>query len=274
MLDTVCYRFEEVATGKSRGVFDKHVDMVYLLTLEGSDRTENAIERVGAISSRLTVQYNKGYNCAHKNLSIKKSHADLSHALGNIFRHAARNKYTNILVLEDDFVFDSDYYTRDDVNEIGRFISEGDFQTYNIGGLPVLSFPISQYHRRGVCCPTSHGVIYNKSYFLFYHSIMKAYDYDIHCDDVHSFNMDIKHYVYYKPICFQTFPPTENRRNWPSTNVIPALVDALGLDKSYENFQPVCMLLTTGSDLIVLFMLFVMTRHVIRGSQQVPLIRN
>jgi hypothetical protein len=124
MLDTVCYRFEEVDTGKLRGVFDKYVEMVYLLTLEGSDRTENAIKRVGAISSRLTVQYNKGCNCAHKNMSIKKSHADLSHALGNIFRHAVKKKYTNILVLEDDFVFDSDYYTREDVNEIGRFISE------------------------------------------------------------------------------------------------------------------------------------------------------
>lgn len=261
MLDTVCYTFEDVDTGTKRGVFDKHVDMVYLITLEGSDRTRNAIERVGAISSRLTVQYNKGYNCTHKNLSVKKSHADLSHAVGNIFRHAAKKKYTNILVLEDDFVFDSDYYTREDVDEIGRFISEGDFHTYNIGAMPVLSFPISLYHRRGIVCPTAHGVIYNKSYFSFYHATMKLHDYDMHCDDVHPFNMDIRSYVYYKPICFQTFPVTENQGNWKYFQEFCVWsIQLVGLDKSYENFQPVCYLLTTISDLIILFIVFVIIR--------------
>jgi hypothetical protein len=257
MTDTTCYTFERLHA-EYIGQFDKYVDMVYLMTLEGSSRTEDAITRMisSKVSSKMTVQYNKGYRCEHKNLTIKASYTDITHALGNIFKHAKRERYKNILVLEDDFIFDSNYYTRGDVDEIGRFVTTNDFQIYNIGSMPILSYPVSWYHRGTLMAPPAHSVIYNESYFPIYHAIVKDKDYNIHCDSVPDLRMDINSYTYYKPICFQTFPVTENQGQWTASSYVTPLVSIVGLDTSYENYQVISTIIAYLNDILIIFILY------------------
>lgn len=266
MTDTVCYRFDLMNLSEE-GVFDRYVDMVYLLTLEGSPRTEVAIERVkeSGITSRLTVQYNKGYKCSHKKLPERVSYADITHALGNIFRHAKSHRYKNILVLEDDFIFDPEYYTRDDLEEIGQFVANNEIQIYNLGAMPLISFPVlpSGKHRRTLVAPPAHSVIYNETYFPHFHMEAKSADNLVHCDSIPDFRFDLKSYAYHKAVCFQIFPLTENQQHWFMSGLCTYLIGLAGIDKSHKNYQFYSILLTYISDIITLILIWFIIRYII-----------
>ena len=87
------------------GLFNKYIDMVYVLTLENSTRINSYIKELNKykLLSNVTIQVNKGYKNCIKNIYKQTSIYDLNDAFYHCFKHANNRNYKNIMILEDDF---------------------------------------------------------------------------------------------------------------------------------------------------------------------------
>ena len=68
------------------------------------------------------IVVNKGYKKCAKNLVKQQSNYDLMDANLNIMNHVLKNNYENILILEDDFIFNDVLIESKILNEIKDFL--------------------------------------------------------------------------------------------------------------------------------------------------------
>ena len=88
---------------------------------------------------------------------------------------------------------------------------------YYLGNVPAIIFPYSWNHYRATCVMGSHAVIYSESYrnALLRVPQEKIKDWDV-------FQLTFKphlRFMYYKPLCYQLFPITENSEGWGNENI-------------------------------------------------------
>jgi hypothetical protein len=224
------YRYESILS--QNGLFDNYIDTVYILTMENSSRKDSYMEQIKKYNphSHIIIQYNKGFKNTHKQLYKQNTVHDLNDAYYHVFLHAKNHKYTNILVLEDDFFFDN--ITNDDVHEIGIFINNNDYHIYNLGCGFNISFPHTIKHHISFISSCSHSIIYNIKYIEFY---IKIYNkgFEEMCDNIWN-RFDILKFKYYKPVCFQIFPVTENIKNSPLSKFVMWFINAVNLHKTHK----------------------------------------
>ena len=101
-----CYRFEKIIFND--GLLSDEVNATYILHLENNGRYESIMEQLTEYhpTNIVYICYNKGYANCEKAKYIDASALDLVDANLHIFKHAKDHNYDNILVLEDDFIFD------------------------------------------------------------------------------------------------------------------------------------------------------------------------
>ena len=205
-----CYNFIKLTF--ENGLFDKWIDMCYLLTMENSNRCEMYTYQLNKYKpfSTIIIQVNKGYKVCKKNLYKQSTIQDLNESYLNVFQHARANNYNNIMILEDDFFFES--IDIDIVNSIGKFINNNYYHIYNLGSLAHISIPSFDSHHRSLVLTTAHCVIYSSYYIDYY--IDNYLDAMKSNPDLYWNKINIIKYKYYKPLCFQTFPTGENQNNW------------------------------------------------------------
>ena len=104
-----CYRIEEVQEGEP---LFQHIDATYVLHLENNGRIDRIKKELRQYypSKNTFVLFNKGYRKCPKNLPAPETRFDIVDANLYIFRDAKEKGFKNILVLEDDFFFDSKIY--------------------------------------------------------------------------------------------------------------------------------------------------------------------
>lgn len=204
-----CYKM--IILNYNHGYFDKFICMCYVLTLE-SNIKKNYMKELSKFTpfSKVTIQENKGFKKCKKNLWRDTTIQDLNDAYLNVFKHAQLNRFKNILILEDDFFFDN--LTQEIADDIGNFITNNKFDVYNLGPSFHHSIPSSANHHRSLFYVASHGVIYSSHYIKYYIDTYKIAQ-KVHFDQYPN-KLSIIKYKYYKPICFQLFPETENQKNW------------------------------------------------------------
>ena len=218
-----CYSFIKLSF--ENGLFDKWIDMCYLLTMENSNRCEMYTYQLNKYKpfSTIIIQVNKGYKVCKKNLHKQISIQDINESYLNVFQHAKANNYNNIMILEDDFMFDNTI-NQNIADNIGKFINNNNYHIYNFGPIIHISSPsfdknISSVHHRSIIQGTAHCVIYS-SYYIDHYIDNYKYMNDRGVDEVWN-NIKIIKYKYYKPLCYQIFSQTENQTNWASnSNVI------------------------------------------------------
>jgi len=230
------YRFEIIE--RKNGMFDKYIDMVYILTLEDSPRRNNYMTQIEKfnIHKTITIQHNKGFKNCKKKLSKQNTVNDLNDAYYHVFLNALQNNYKNIIVFEDDFFFD-DTINQYIVDDIGQFITNNPYHLYNLGttfsiSIPNLSVSLSSSlcHLRSYFSLVSHSVIYNRDYVYYY---IKQYEKGFkQSNDVLWLNLSIIKYIYYKPLCFQLFERTENSKNWIFSEQVFKMIYFFKLDKN------------------------------------------
>jgi hypothetical protein len=188
--------------------------------------------------------FNKGYKKCEKDKYIDKPPLDLIDAFFNIFNDAKIKKYENILILEDDFIFNEKINDKK-LNipyHIDNFldIKKNEEFTYFIGCVPYLqsNFLNLNYHNTLYLSGGTHSCIYPKK---FINNILNK-DKDLIVDwDVY-LNLNYKRYVYYMPLCYQLFTETENSKYWSRGNFILKYIVSfqfyiykiLGLDRKVE----------------------------------------
>ena len=118
MQNSQCYIFEK--RQYSNGFLDSFVDATYILTMENSKRKDDYENQLKEFIPTKTIYivHNKGYKKCDKILYKNTPNYDLIDANLNAMNHSLKNNYNNILILEDDFIFNKEIKNNKIINEI------------------------------------------------------------------------------------------------------------------------------------------------------------
>jgi hypothetical protein len=241
-----CYTFKSIKFND--GIFNKTVDATYVIHLKGNGRYENIINQLNEYrpTNEVYILLNDGYKKCDKTKNIIYPADDLIDAFFQIFIHASKKNYDNILILEDDFIFTNKIKNKIHVENINNFLrrKRGEDFIYYIGCLPWLLVPTfydtNTYFN--LCSSGTHSVIYSKkNRELCMKGYLNAIDNTRDWDLLHNLYSKNR-YVYYTPLCYQVFGDTENSKYWGSFNKIfvilsfflKKILKLLDLDKKIE----------------------------------------
>lgn len=232
-----CIRLEKKIFKKA--MFQSSVDATYIIHLEGNGRLPSIEEQLDNYhpTNLVYIVFNKGYKNCQKNLPYQLPAFDLVDTFLYIFQHANENGFKNILVLEDDFIFSPEIREDNHLNNINSFLikKQNDTMMYFLGCLLWLQLPYNSHTSINLLSSGTHAVIYSfkaREYIL-KKKIIPVFDWDIY----NNFFIGIRRYVYYKPLCFQLFPETDNSQKWPSLfefNPIKLYIKYNSLDVEFE----------------------------------------
>jgi hypothetical protein len=209
-----CYRFEKQLLSGNL-LFDKSVCATYIIHLEDNGRLNAVKEQLKEYQPTkiVYIAYNKGYKKCNKNPKIDQPAYDLIDAYLQIFKHAEKEKYQNILILEDDFFFNvkiKDAIHQDNINTFLNSHKDTRF-IYRLGCTPLLQIPYNYYNYITIA-GGAHSTVYSKNFRDYV--LQNVQQLDIRDWDIF-LNMNFLHqYCYYIPICYQLFPKTENSMLW------------------------------------------------------------
>jgi hypothetical protein len=211
-----CY---EIKTLKfDDGLFDNCISATYVIHLSENGREQQIYSNLSDIHpSRLVhIVYNKGFRKCFKGDHVKDTVSDLTSTYLWIFRDAIKKDYNNILILEDDFIFDDKIRNPKHIHSIQDFINKNANNEfcYLLGCLPFLMTPHNNHCN--VVCGGMHSVIYSNPLIKRFSMLQPT---DIGDWDVF-LQLNTTKIAYYTPLCYQLFPYTENMSNWGGDSII------------------------------------------------------
>lgn len=232
------YKFKQL--NFTNGLFDKSTDMCYLITMLNTKRKDHFLNQLHSFKphSKVNILINPGYKKVKKNMLKQSSNFDLLDAVFQIFYDAHTKNYQNIICFEDDFFFDETKFSMQDIDNINNYIIKHNPHIYNLGPMPHISHPDTRDYKHLISIHqgTGHGVIYSKYYRdKFMDAYVNNKITDGHCDGQFYNKIQFKKVCYYKPICFQTWPSTENKKTW-SIPLLNEIISMLKLDKSNVHY--------------------------------------
>lgn len=260
-----CYKF--VKRQYEKGLFDMSVDATYIITMVNSKRINSVNEQLQKYkpSKNLYIVENQGFKNCKKILPEQKSSYDLIDCFLQIFKHAEKENYNNILILEDDFIFSNDLKSHvKNVNEYIKNLKDSSF-IYFLGCLPWLKInSFFSRHSQLLASTGCQSCIYSKKARenILNDNVYSMIDWDLY---LNLKILNITRYVYDKPLCYQTFPETENQKNWPNPFGICTLfiifLKFLGVT---ENIEPGTSFVYFMSNftLSILFLIFTFITYV------------
>ena len=229
-----CYKF--IPLKYTNNILFEAVDATFIIHLENNGRLERVMQQLETFhpTRQVYILFNKGYKKCKKADYIKIPPHDLVDAFLTCLREAERQKLGNVLILEDDFFFadDTSSYSKD----VDTFLKEHKDESfvYYLGIIPYIQYPYDFTSYRNVISSGSHANIYSP---IFRKEILGAKQQDIEDWDIY-LNFHATKYSYWKPLCFQLFPETENSKHWMDTfggaTILKCIFKIFGLDKSVE----------------------------------------
>lgn len=262
-----CYRTKSYTIDK--GNYDGVIECTYVLLMENSKREEQILRQIedAKITSKVTIQYNKGYKKCEKNLRVNKPNYDLENALKNVFKHALNQGYSRIIVLEDDCQFDERIGDPVVVNDLRTFLDRRDPQIYNLGMTLSLISPtdvlLHNKNQRLLYTTCTHAVIYNKTYMenaLTREFMLGHADFEM--------NRVWSKYTYTYPLAYQIFEDTENKKEgWGYIGKIVdiLILKPLKLDTQVQpGFDRLKLAFDYLSVVLFLLLLFYIKRKIVR----------
>ena len=267
-----CYIFKQY--DYPDGLFEKSIDATYIIYLQGSNRISNILRQLQSYhpSKRIYLLMNKGYKECKKNLLENRSPADIIDANITIFKHSQQHNYSNILVLEDDFIFSKDIKDPKHIRNIDSFLLENKHKDfiYQLGSIPILSIPYT-FTTYFTFSWAAHANIYSalaQERFINDYNANKinlktassGLDGYIIMNNIYTHNL----YMYYKPLCYQIFTGTENSSQWVSPGpfkttqmfLINFFLNIFGIDKTP---QPGTSIIYLISKLLFLFLVILVS---------------
>lgn len=223
-----CYEFSEINFNKNDCLFQM-IDATYIIHLRNNGRYDNIIKQLNDYkpSSKLFILFNDGFKKCRKKEFITSSTYDLVDCNLTIFKHAIKHNFQNILILEDDFIFDSEIkkkHVRNRIDDfVKKYIDNNDFSIYYLGCTPILRKHFETHHTKLFISGTAHSVIFSLSFMKsIINKINKKEIVEKEIRDWDSFlyTGNYNRYAYKNPLCFQLFLKTENYDNWKSLFMI------------------------------------------------------
>jgi hypothetical protein len=209
-----CYTYKKILYNNS--LFDiNSINATYIIHLENNKRLNHIYEQLNTyhLSKINYIVFNKGYKNCKKSNYVNNTVYDLVDANLDIFHHAKINNYDNILILEDDFIYNPDIKLTFHIKNISKFLLKKNTEfAYFLGTLPIIMIPYDKYHYFLKSMGT-HSIIFSKKIRekILQVNQEKMIDWDLFI------NIYNKKFTYYKPLCYQLFTNTENSQNWGIT---------------------------------------------------------
>ena len=252
-----CYRFERINYNK--GFMDNSIDATYILHLEGNGRLESIQTQLKKFQPTKIVYilFNKGFKKCKKNLSKQEPPIDLIDAFLQVFKDAKTRNYKNILILEDDFIFNNKIKDPKIINDINIFINEKSNESfmYMLGTLPHFQIPYKSKHYKLFISTGTHACIYSKKLrdkMLEKVKFNEIIDWDIHT------NLNYRRYIYIIPLCYQLFPETENSKYWyEGFGIIYLLRNYMKLLKLESQIEPGYSIFYFSSKILIYILLLI-----------------
>lgn len=259
-----CYNFKKIIYKKD-GIYDKSVDATYIITMENNklrhENIKNQLQKC-KLTKVTYIVFNKGFKKCEKNLIKNKSNYDLIHCNLEIFKNSLQEGYNNILVLEDDFIIENRILENQHRNNINYFCSINKNNMFNLslGSIPLLSLPSNNLFLKNYLSYGMQSMIYSKKYRIHIlkntDKIYKSEDWDVFI------NFKFYNYIYYKPLITQTFPETENQKNWPNyygfKKIGLYIHKKIGLDKHTQPAYDIIYILMNVINIILIVILMLM----------------
>lgn len=160
-----CYRFKKIHLN-GEPIF-KSIDAIYIIHLEGNGRYDSILKKLSNMvpSKNVYILFNKGFKRCKKQDFIDVTNKDIVDSNLNIFYHSNEMNYENILILEDDFIFED--IDRTDSENIDKFMIKNKNKdiSYLIGSLPIILIPtLDLDHWIGFFTVGMHSIICTKKY--------------------------------------------------------------------------------------------------------------
>jgi hypothetical protein len=116
--NTNCYNIKEI--NYESGFFDNCVDATYVIHLENNGRLNHINKQLEQFqpTKKVYIAINKGFKNCNKKLIEQVSYQDLTDAFLQCFKHANERNYNNILILEDDFIFNPEIKDSKNINSL------------------------------------------------------------------------------------------------------------------------------------------------------------
>jgi hypothetical protein len=165
MINSECYEFKEF--NYEDGFLDSFVDATYIITMFNSSRHQHIKEQLKYYqpTKKIIILCNYGYKNCKKKLFQDLSPYDLTDAYFQILYNSKQNNFNNILILEDDFIFDSVIKDKEIINEIKDIFNKkkDEKMFFNLGPMINYFYPnIYGNIYKSIISYTSHANIYNK----------------------------------------------------------------------------------------------------------------
>lgn len=271
--NTHCYTFEEF--NYSKGLLDLSVDATYIIHLKNNGRMNAIQDQLESFQPTSTVYivHNQGFKNCNKRLIEQVSYQDLTDAFLQCFKHADEQEYGNVLILEDDFIFADDIKNPFHLDNVNSFLVEkkDENMIYYLGCIPIIVVPcqinFQQYYSIKSCC--THAIVYSQK-------VRQA-----------KLNLNLKHwdviiengvssrYLYYKPLCYQTFPETENKQSWgekDNQTVVTVknwTIKLLNLDKTPEPGYTILYTFSKVLSIVLLYFVYTVVKFLFFYSRHV-----
>jgi hypothetical protein len=230
-----CYKLIKL---DNKNFLFNNVEATYIIHLKGNGRLPSIINQLQKymLTKEVYILINNGYKKCKKDKYITLPRYDLIDSFLYIMNDAKTKNYNNILILEDDFIFNKDILNKKITNHIDTFLlnNNKNLFLYYIGALPSLQIPTFTQENILIFSGGTHSVIYPKTFINYINKVdkKKIVDWDMYL------NLNFKRYIYYKPLCYQLFPETENSKNWLDyfylSTISKALIKIINLDKHIE----------------------------------------
>ena len=204
-----CYNFKEL--NFKYGIYDNSIDVSYILTLKNSLKIKNIHKQltIAKPTKKIFIVVNDGFKKCTKDLPIQNKKYDTMHSYIEIFKHAKKYNYQNILILEDNFIFDKEITYLKHTTKINDFCSKNKNEHFilSLGSLPIVIFPYDEYFNKSIISTGTYSMIYSRPF------IDKTLNQKENVKKIHDWNYytnkTFKHYIYYIPLCTQLFNDTD-----------------------------------------------------------------
>ena len=227
-----CYDLEE--RNYTDGLLSPEVDVTYILYLEGSPRYDDINKQLDKFhpTDKVFIVHNQGFKKCDKKLIEYNPTNDLIDAYIYALNHANENNYENILILEDDFIFDEKIKESKHIEIIKNFSigNKNRNVTYLLGCIPYIQIPLGGYSRV-LKSVLTHAVIYNKNTInKLLENKNKLRDWDT---DISIYSTKYMHHI---PLCYQLITETENSKDYRS-DCVNNFYKKFILDKSVKSYM-------------------------------------
>jgi hypothetical protein len=267
-----CYDFLFLYNKNS--LFDDTIDCTYIIHLENNGRLKNIYDQMEEykLTKTVCILVNKGFKNCNKVLLEQKPFQDLTDAFLQCFENAKRNGFKNIIVLEDDFFFHPEIKQGHHIQNINHFLqrNKGEEFIYHLGVIPIVSYPhYDLYTYHSVKSLTMHSAIYSEELIRNSDRLLLEHK---HWDVI--IEKSVKNrYFYYKPLCYQLFPETENKKTWSEKDSTPLIgavknnvIQLLSLDTTHEPGFTILYYFSKGLFLLFLLCLIIITFSILKSA--------